>query len=160
MWCQPSRGFLHNYEISVEDNGEGLATLHLGDGRIVPYRKSIGNLYTPLSKGTGLIRQEPDGYHCAAAEGMEFTFDRTGRLLTRKDRNGTVDHFVYNSKGQLSEARGANGGILYYRYNKEGNLCNVRDHTGREVNLRYSYRVLYQYVNPSGQTYRSEEHTS
>ena len=35
----------------------------------------------------------------------------------------------------------------------EGNLCNIRDHTGREVNLRYSYRVLYQYVNPSGQTY-------
>ena len=146
-------GWHHNYEISVEDNGEGLVTLHLGDGRIVPYRKSIGNLYTPLSKGTGLIRQETDGYHYAAAEGMEYTFDRTGRLLTRKDRNGNVDHFVYNSKGQLSEARGANGGILYYRYNKEGNLCNVRDHTGREVNLRYSYRVLYQYVNPSGQTY-------
>ena len=68
-WRKPREGWHHNYEISVEDNGEGLATLHLGDGRIVPYRKSIGNLYTPLSKGTGLIRQEPDGY-CYTAEGI------------------------------------------------------------------------------------------
>ena len=57
------------------------------------------------------------------------------------------------AKASCPRQGGANGGILYYRYNKEGNLCNVRDHTGREVNLRYSYRVLYQYVNPSGQTY-------
>ncbi|MDE5698590.1 MAG: DUF4280 domain-containing protein [Lachnospiraceae bacterium] len=141
-------GWHHNYEISVEDNREGMITLHLGDGQTVPYRKSIGNLYTPLLKGTGLIKQEPGGYHYAAGKGMEYTFDETGRLLTRKDRNGNTDHFVYNSSGQLAEARGANGGVLYYRYNKEGNLCNVRDHTGREVNLRYSYRVLSQYINP------------
>ena len=42
---------------------------------------------------------------------------------------------------------------LYFRYNKEGNLYHVSDHTGREVRLRYSYRVLQQYINPSGQAY-------
>lgn len=83
----------------------------------------------------------------------EYTFDKQGRLLARKDRNGNTDRFVYNSSGQLCEARGANGGILYYRYNKEGNLYHVSDHTGREVRLRYSYRVLQQYINPSGQAY-------
>ncbi|MDE7478872.1 MAG: DUF4280 domain-containing protein, partial [Lachnospiraceae bacterium] len=56
-------GWHHNYEISIEDNNDGMINLHLGDGRIVPYRKSIGNLYTPLLKGIGLIKQEPDGYH-------------------------------------------------------------------------------------------------
>ena len=83
----------------------------------------------------------------------EYTFDKQGRLLARKDRNGNTDRFVYNSSGQLCEARDANGGILYYRYNKEGNLYHVSDHTGREVRLRYSYRVLQQYINPSGQAY-------
>ncbi len=146
-------GWHHNYEISVDDKGDGMLELHLGDGRVVPYRRSIGNLYTPLLKGIGLIKQEPNGYHYATGQGMEYTFDKQGRLLTRKDRNGNTDRFVYNSSGQLCEARGANGGILYYRYNKEGNLYHVSDHTGREVCLRYSYRVLQQYINPSGQTY-------
>ncbi|MEZ3490806.1 MAG: DUF4280 domain-containing protein, partial [Lachnospiraceae bacterium] len=146
-------GWHHNYEISVDDKGDGMLDLHLGDGRVVPYRRSIGNLYTPLLKGIGLIKQEPDGYHYAAGKEMEYTFDKKGRLLARKDRNGNTDRFVYNSSGQLCEARGANGGILYYRYNKEGNLYHVSDHTGREVCLRYSYRVLQQYINPSGQTY-------
>ena len=146
-------GWHHNYEISVDDKGDGMLDLHLGDGRVVSYRRSIGNLYTPLLKGIGLIKQEPDGYHYAAGKDMEYTFDKQGRLLTRKDRNGNTDRFVYNSSGQLCEARGANGGILYYRYNKEGNLYHVSDHTGREVCLRYSYRVLQQYINPSGQTY-------
>ena len=146
-------GWHHNYEISVDDKGDGMLDLHLGDGRVVPYRRSIGNLYTPLLKGIGLIKQEPDGYHYAAGQGMEYTFDKQGRLLARKDRSGNTDRFVYNSSGQLCEARGANGGILYYRYNKEGNLYHVSDHTGREVRLRYSYRVLQQYINPSGQAY-------
>ena len=146
-------GWHHNYEILVDDKGDGMLELHLGDGRVVPYRRSIGNLYTPLLKGIGLIKQEPNGYHYATGQGMEYTFDKQGRLLTRKDRNGNTDRFVYNSSGQLCEARGANGGILYYRYNKEGNLYHVSDHTGREVCLRYSYRVLQQYINPSGQTY-------
>ena len=146
-------GWHHNYEILVDDKGDGMLELHLGDGRVVPYRRSIGNLYTPLLKGIGLIKQEPNGYHYATGQGMEYTFDKQGRLLTRKDRNGNTDRFVYNSSGQLCEARGANGGILYYRYNKEGNLYHVSDHTGREVRLRYSYRVLQQYINPSGQTY-------
>lgn len=146
-------GWHHNYEILVDDKGDGMLDLHLGDGRVVPYRRSIGNLYTPLLKGIGLIKQEPDGYHYATGQGMEYTFDKQGRLLTRKDRNGNTDRFVYNSSGQLCEARDANGGILYYRYNKEGNLYHVSDHTGREVRLRYSYRVLQQYINPSGQAY-------
>ena len=42
----------------------------------MPYRRSIGNLYTPLLKGIGLIKQEPDGYHYAAGQEMEYTFDK------------------------------------------------------------------------------------
>ncbi|MBO5032996.1 MAG: DUF4280 domain-containing protein [Lachnospiraceae bacterium] len=146
-------GWHHNYEIFIEDKKDGMLSLHLGDGRTVPYRKGIGSLYTPLSKGMGLIKQESEGYHYADGGELEYTFDGAGRLLTRKDRNGNTDHFLYNSSGQLSEARGANGGALYYRYNKEGNLYHVSDHTGREVCLRYSYRVLCRYINPSGQVY-------
>ena len=55
--------------------------------------------------------------------------------------------------GSYQKSEAQNGGILYYRYNKEGNLYHVSDHTGREVRLVYKYRVLYQYINASGQTY-------
>ena len=146
-------GWHHNYEIYITDSKDGKLDLHLGDGQVQPYRKTIGNIYTPLLKGFGLIKQEADGYRYAAGEGIEYTFDTLGRVLTKQDRNGNIDSFLYNANGQLSEVRGANGGILYYRYNKEGNLYHVSDHTGREVRLVYKYRVLYQYINASGQTY-------
>lgn len=84
-------GWHHNYEIFIEDSKEGILSLHLGDGRIVPYRKSVGNLYAPLSKGLGIIKQENGRYHYASREGTEYTFDELGRLLTRKDRDGNTD---------------------------------------------------------------------
>lgn len=146
-------GWHHSYEIFIEKKGTELLHLHLGDGSCVAFRKSIGNIYTPLVGNAGLLHQEADGYRYLSKDGSEYLFNDKGHICIIKDGNGNRNTFKHNSKGQLIEVRGANDGILNYYYNKEGNLYRVCDHTGREVRLWYSYRVLQKFVNSMGQTY-------
>ena len=87
---------------------------------------------------------------------MEYRFDGDGRLVSRKDGEGREDVFLYGSNGRLAEVRGYDGGSLHYHYNREGNLYRVHDHTGREIRLRYSYHVLREFINTSGQKYAYE----
>lgn len=147
-------GWHHNYEIHIREEEAGsLLYVCLGDGRELPYRPAIGDLYAPLLGDRGLLKKEGElsAYH--TPEGSVYTFDRQGQLLARKDRNGNTDTFSHNKKGQLIQVKGANGGELFYSYNREGKLISVRDHAGREICLRYRYGKLYQYVNPAGHAY-------
>lgn len=146
-------GWHHNYEIFVQCVENGTLRLYLGDGQQIAFRRSVGNVYVPVYGNQGLLKQETDGYRYVAGDDLEYIFDREGKLLSRKNRNGSIDNFLYNNKGQLTEVQGANGGTLYYHYNREGNLYRVCDHTGREVRLWYSYRVLQKFVNSLGQAY-------
>lgn len=146
-------GWHHNYEIYIEPKGEDSVMLHLGSGRVLPYRRSIGNVYVPLYGTKNVLKKEADGYIFVLADVLEYIFDKEGKLLFRIDKNNNKDIFIYNKNYQLAEVRGANGGVLYYFYNKEGNLYRVCDHTGREVQLHYSYRVLQKYINSAGQVY-------
>lgn len=146
-------GWHHNYEIFIDADGEDSVQIHLGTGQVLLYRKRIGNVFVPLNGGTGILKKDINGYRYRTRNGLEYIFDRKGKLLFRTDRNDNTDIFIHNDNGQLTEVRGANGGVLYYHYNKEGNLYRVCDHTGREVQLHYSYRVLYEYVNSTGQVY-------
>ena len=145
-------GWHHNYEIFIEEKETGILYLHLGNGQIVPGIKNVGNLYV-LSGISGLLKKEDGGYRYVNGAGLEYYFDKDGRITQRKDRYGNADSFLYDKSGQLIEVRGANGGILHYEYNNEGNLYRVSDHTGREVRIGYCYRVLCQFINSSGQEY-------
>ena len=146
------KGWRHNYEIQVREEGGTSAILHLGDGRRIMFRRSLGDVYTPVSGGTGLLRKEPEGYRYAAG-GSVYVFGRDGLVRSVTDRSGNTDTFVYNQQGQLEEARGANGGVLHYYHNREGNLYRVCDHTGREVRLSYSYGLLRKFRTSMGHVY-------
>ena len=146
-------GWHHNYEISIQCSENGILWLCLGDGQRIAFRKGVGTVFVPVSGNEGLLKQEADGYRYVTGKGLEYFFDSAGRIVSRKDKNGNTDTFLYNTDGMLAEVQGANGGALYYYYNSEKNLYRVCDHTGREVRLWYSYRVLQSFVNSSGQTY-------
>ncbi len=145
-------GWHHNYEISVEEKDAGILCLHLGDGQIFLCRQVVGDIYAPAG-AAGLLKKEADGYRYVSGTGMKYSFDKAGRIVERKNRDGNADVFLHNDSGQLIEVRSANGGALHYDYNKEGNLYRISDHTGRNVRLCYSYRVLCKFINSSGQEY-------
>ena len=147
-------GWSHNYGTHIRREKEGgLFYLCLDDGRNVPYRRNVGDIYTPIFGDRGMLKKEKDGFLYRTSDGMEYVFDKDGRLLTRKDREGNTDSFFHNNEGQLIRVSGANGGELFYTYNKEGNLIRVNDHTGREIRLWYRYGRLWKFVNESGHAY-------
>lgn len=142
------KGWHHNQEWKIKgDDRNGLIYLCNGEGRRIPYRKAIGELYTPLLGNAGLLKRESKGYCYCDSESTDYLFDGEGKLLKKIDRNGNSDEYIYNSRGQLKEIHGANGGKLYYTYNQEGKLIQVKDHTDRAVVIHYRYGNLYRFVN-------------
>ena len=148
------KGWHHNYEIHIKIEKEGqFIRVCLGDGREIPYRLGIGEIYVPILGDVGIVKKEKGVFSYYLPEGIEYCFDQKGRLLTKKDGNGNIDLFEHNEKGQLISVHGANGGELFYTYNKEGNLICVKDHTGRKVQIWYQYGKLWKYVNSLGHAY-------
>ena len=148
-----AEGWTHNYGLRIREMEGGFLYLRLDDGRSLPYRRTVGGMYTPVFGDRGIVRKDRDGFLYCTPDNTEYTFDGRGLLLTRKDRNGNTDSFFHNASGQLMKVSGACGGEFTYTYNREGNLIRVEDHTGRMVRLRYRYGRLWQFVNESGQTY-------
>lgn len=134
-------GWHHNYELYVREK-EGLTYLYLGDGQEIPYKHIIGDLYSPLFGNVGIFTKKDDCYYYQDENEVEYAFDESGYLCTKKDRKGNTDTFVHNKRGQLLKVCGSNGGELNYFYNKEGHLICVKDHAGREVHLTYQYGKL------------------
>ncbi len=144
-------GWRHNQEWRVQEDSEtGLVNLCTGEGRIIPYRKTIGEAYLPLFGDGGLLAGEPEGYRYCDRDSTEYIFDIEGKLLKKRDREGNQDDYIYNAKGQLTEVHGANGGKLFYEYNGEGRLIRVKDHSERKTVIFYKYEKLYQLINSCG----------
>lgn len=147
-------GWHHNYGMHIQKEGkENLLYLCTDEGRKIPYRRNIGDIYDAVFGDSGLLKKEGIGFRYGAEDGAEYIFDAEGKMLSRKDRNGNMDTYSYNEKGQLVKVAGANGGVLYYTYNKEGSLIRVEDHTGRKVQLWYQYRKLWKFINCMGHAY-------
>lgn len=159
-------GWHHNFELYIrkEEGGRRLSVC-MGDGRELPYERTLGNLYVPVFGDGGVLKREDNGYRYSAPSGApngvtdgvpsgtEYFFGADGLLLERKDKNGNTDLFTHDGQGRLIKAEGANGGELRYHYNKEGKLICVQDHTGREARLWYRYGKLWKFINAAGQTY-------
>lgn len=149
-------GWHHNYDIYVKEETSSLLHICLGDGREIPYRRMLQDVYAPVFGDQGMLKKEETGYRYVAGNGVEYGFDREGRLLLKRDRNGNTDTFQHNQEGLLSKVTGANGGALTYTYNRAKQLIDVEDHSGRKVKLLYRYGKLCQFTNAAGQVYTYE----
>ena len=65
----------------------------------------------------------------------EYTYDKTGRLVSKQDRNGAINAYAYDALDRvLGET--VNGEQRIYTYNAEGSL---RSQSGGGVSLEYKY---------------------
>lgn len=150
------KGWHHSHEVRIRRKEKELLAVCLGDGKEIPFRSLTSGLYAPVLGDKGLLAEDKEGFRYAGSDGVEYSFNKEGQLLCKKDKNGNKDTCTYNAKGQLASVKGANGGELFFTYNKERNLIGVKDHTGREVRLWYRYGKLWKFVNASGHAYTYE----
>ena len=149
--------FLHNYEISVEENAEGNISLRLADGQIYHFSKEPEGTYMAENLAEGNFEKTEEGYKLTKIEKVVLLFDLEGRLVRQEDLNGRGISFYYNEKKQLIEAKADNGSVLKYIYDEQGlYLSCVEDHIGRIIKLNYSGALLetVELANGAIYTYR------
>jgi YD repeat-containing protein len=104
------------------------------------------NVYRYNANNQVLSKSEPDGngQQSAASLVTSYYYDRLGRQIAVRDRNGNVNAQTYDAAGHVVQERHADGGVVthYYdafgaedaRRDAEGNLTTLaRDHLGRVV---------------------------
>jgi YD repeat-containing protein len=104
------------------------------------------NVYRYNANNQLLSKSEPGGNGQQSASSLvtSYFYDRLGRQIAVRDRNGNVSAKTYDGAGDLVEERHADGGVVTHYYNAfgeesarrdaENNLSTLtRDHLGRVV---------------------------
>ena len=104
------------------------------------------NVYRYNANNQIISTSEPDGngQQSAASLVTSYYYDRLGRQIAVRDKNGNVNAVTYDAAGNVAEERHADGGIVKHDYNAfgeetarrdaENHLATLtRDHLGRVV---------------------------
>lgn len=102
------KGWHHNHEMFIRREENERLCLCRGDGKEIPYRRMLGELYAPVLGDRGLLAETKEGFRYVNGTGEEYTFSSEGLLLMKKDKTGNKDTYTYNDKGQLTSVKGAN----------------------------------------------------
>lgn len=80
------RGFRHNYDITLQDNGEKVDIV-LEDGCHLYFVKEK-NLYVGKNTVDELLMYEDGVFRLQTEGGIVLTFDKDNRISRREDKNG------------------------------------------------------------------------
>lgn len=139
-------GWHHNYEIHIREEEAGsLLYVCLGDGRELPYRPAIGDLYAPLLGDRGLLKKEGElsAYH--TPEGSVYTYDRRGNLTGEYQEGKLLHGYEFCALNRLERAWDNTGKEAEYFYNGLGQRTGRRTNEKREdylLDLTRAYHNL------------------
>jgi RHS repeat-associated protein len=103
------------------------------------FKIEANGTYTP---GPGILAdltKTTSAYTIKSSQRRIFTFDLTGKLISREDAQGHAFDYEYDAQGRLLKVS-ADGGIRYIQigYDIQGRIVTVKDHTGRQVVYGYN----------------------
>lgn len=148
-----SDGWRHNYEIELLMEDDCYVILW-DDGREEIYMRDDDGSIEPLFGCLCRLKRAGEYFTYLTQEGLCYTFDCKGHLISQIDANGLGLHFTYNHLGKLEVVSNGCGGTLRYQYDTaSGYLLSVQDHTGRNVSLTYELGRLHQVTNAMGESY-------
>ncbi len=148
------RCFVHNYELSLEENADkGKTTVTMGDGQKKTFRKGEDGIYRGSYSAVETLTEEGDTYVLATLAGERTVFAKTGQMIRQENRQGRGITFSYGEEGRLEKVETDNGAFLKYAYDEDGQLVLVEDHTGRKVELSYEKGKISAVKTPAGSVY-------
>ena len=148
------RGWHHNWEKCIHYASDTVILFH-EDGREEHFVKTDNeNGYRSDVSGIR-IEKTQEGYVLADTAGMLETYDESGHLITRWDKNGIQTNLTYEGEKliKISHNKSAD---LKLCYNEKGELTGVSDHSGREVTFAYTGRKLSSVTDPEGNRFTYE----
>jgi RHS repeat-associated protein len=131
-------GFCEKRGVDVyEENGGG-----------VYFDGPSGGPYTapPLVEAT-LVREEGKYVYTLPSQ-TKLTFNESGQLLSRTDRNSNAITYAYNSEGNVESISDAAGRKLTFKYNTEKEVESITDPMGHVVKYGYENGNLTSATEP------------
>ena len=130
------KGWRHSYEISVEKEKNGYI-VHLADGQDEAYLLDDEGRIVSVFDDFNRLQKIKDGFEYKSGEGLLYTFNKEGRLLCIKRKDGVKVLFSYDSKGRLLSVSDKVGNSLNLSYDEQGKLREVKDHSKRKIEYGY-----------------------
>ena len=130
------KGWRHSYEISVEKEKNGYI-VHLADGQDEAYLLDDEGRIVSVFDDFNRLQKIKDGFEYKRGEGLLYTFNKEGRLLCIKRKDGVKVLFSYDSKGRLLSVSDKVGNSLNLSYDEQGKLREVKDHSKRKIEYGY-----------------------
>lgn len=147
-------GWRHNYEIQLLIEEDRYVILW-NDGREEIYMKIEEGGIEPLFGCLCRLEIHEKGYSYLAQNGILYTFNLAGLLISAKDGDERGLTFLYNKQDKLISVSNGYHSTLQYQYDRaSGNLVSVCDHTGRLITLTYELGRLRKVTNAEGETYQ------
>jgi RHS repeat-associated protein len=122
-------------------------------GKVGSRQNSLGALATKTRRET--VRLDTSGrplrQNYADGTYEEFTRDKKGNILTKRDRKGRVSHYTHAERGLVASETDPAGGITRYGYNRHGQRNSQTDALGRVTAWDHDERGLVtRLVNADG----------
>ena len=130
------KGWRHSYEISVEREKNGYI-LHLADGQDEAYLLDDEERIVSVFDDFNRLQKTKDGFEYKSGEGLLYTFNKEGRLLCIKRKDGVKVLLSYDTEGRLLSVSDKAGSSLNLSYDEHGKLREVKDHSGRKIEYGY-----------------------
>jgi len=147
-------GWMHNLEVSVKKEPDQ-ATVMLEDGKKEIFIKAQDGMYMQSQALDNHLSVHDDKMEYLSHEGLHYSFDKSGKLLTKSDRNQNTLELSYDEDEKLVTAKNNSGFSLYFSY-EQGKLVQVSDTLNRSVCLEYTDDLLSDIADEDGGQYRFE----
>jgi RHS repeat-associated protein len=147
------RGWVHNYDISLEEYTDGRVAFHGPDGFNRFFQSNGDGTYTSSPGDHGVLVRNPDGtFQLKEKNGFIYRFRPDLRLDYEQDLNGNRVTAVHNDANQLVRIRHSNGESLSLAYNSAGRLVTLTDCAGRVTTYQYDSTnlTLTRVTDPAG----------
>lgn len=141
----------HNHEMFLEDKGDIIEIL-VEDGCIQTYYKKAENLFLSSGGIFNILKKEAVFYLFITSNQTQFTFNKKGECIEKKDANRHITYYNYEGGRLISIIHIT--GMLFLKYNQENQLICITDHVGRKVKYSYNTEDLLESVqNVQGNFY-------
>jgi RHS repeat-associated protein len=136
----------HSYLKHVRVRPDGDVDLFNVDGSESRFRDLGGGSYQHPPGEFRQLRRQPDGsLEVTEADGRNFLFDPSGRLVEILDSLNHRTQLSYGANQQLASVVDPSGQIMLFFYDSTGRLISVQDGAGRQSS--YSYDALGHLVS-------------
>jgi RHS repeat-associated protein len=143
-------GWVHNYDIAVEESEGGSVTLRDGAGGYKLYMQTSSG-YTSQPGDYSVLSKDDEGvYTITHKDGLKYSFGADGRITSMTDRNGNAVTFAYDS-GNLTSVTDPAGRLITLSYDTSNRLTAIIDVLGNTHSFTYSGENLTQVSTSSPQ---------